>query len=133
MIEAGLSPLLKSASFCSVLSLGSPARPSIPEPFTALPLVPWQLEQVAARLRPRLGSAACAAPAIVSRQAAARGANNFIGTSPSSSWCCLSYSQFVVISRNPHPTKVLAISTRGCCIATILVVDYISTQLYIES
>src|SRR5882762_8056534 len=58
MMVAGRLPVLKSCIRCTRYARCWPAKLGIPWRLT--PLVPWQLAQAAARLRPRLGSAPCA-------------------------------------------------------------------------
>ena len=63
---------LEVGEFCRILALSRPARVEAGAS-TALPLVPWQLAQVAARLRARLGSAAWAVPATAASQQGGKG------------------------------------------------------------
>src|SRR6266704_5705068 len=58
MMVAGRLPVLKSCICCTRYARCWPAKLGIPWRLT--PIVPWQLAQAAARLRPRLGSAPCA-------------------------------------------------------------------------
>src|SRR5690349_9574268 len=64
MTVSGRLPDLKSRMSCAISERSLPASPGMPAWLT--PLVPWQLAQAAARLRPSLGSgfcaSACAAP-----------------------------------------------------------------------
>src|SRR5574343_301958 len=128
MIEAGFTPLLKSASFCRVFCFSTPASESRPAPATARPLVPWQLAQVAARLRPRLGSAAWAAPASRASEAAAIRERMFIVMSPPRMRCSWGHRSVP----GGWTTVYGQTFERSCCVATILALDYIRAWLYIK-
>ena len=69
MMDAGWLPFLYSATMLTSLSAGTPASDFISP--RAAPLVPWQVAQVAARLRASVQSWACAATLASSSTAAA--------------------------------------------------------------